>query len=57
MAVQKDVVCGRDVDSEVILTTPVTRWIHEGRRYYFCSLQCRNQFVANPESYLNATPD
>ncbi len=53
----KDVVCGRDVDPATILTSSVTRWIHEGTRYYFCSLQCRNQFVANPEGYLNPAKD
>lgn len=55
MAIEKDLVCGKDVDTETILTSPATRWIHEGQRYYFCSLQCRNKFLANPDQFLAPT--
>jgi len=52
MAIEKDLVCGKDVDTDTMLTSSVTRWIHEDKRYYFCSLQCRNKFLANPDQYL-----
>lgn len=26
---------------------------HEGTTYYFCSTDCRDEFVANPEDYAS----
>lgn len=52
-ALEKDIVCGKEVDPDAVLTTGVTRWIHEGNRYYFCGLRCRNKFVADPDVYLH----
>ena len=52
-ALEKDIVCGKEVDPDAMMTSGVTRWMHEGARYYFCSLRCRNKFVANPDAYLN----
>ena len=52
-ALVKDLVCGKGVDPDSMLTSRVTRWLHEGKQYFFCSLQCRNKFVSNPEQYLN----
>jgi class 3 adenylate cyclase/YHS domain-containing protein len=28
--------------------------VHEGRRYYFCSLECAGRFAAAPDLYINA---
>ena len=52
-ALEKDIVCGQEGDPGAILSSAVTRWIHEGNRLYFCSLRCRNKFVANPDAYLH----
>ncbi|MBI2887717.1 MAG: YHS domain-containing protein [Chloroflexi bacterium] len=52
-ALEKDPVCGKEVDPDAVLTSGATRFSHEGKRYYFCGLLCRNKFVANPEGYLN----
>lgn len=27
---------------------------HQGQTYYFCSVQCRDEFVSNPEQYEEA---
>ena len=56
-ALVKDVVCGMEVDPDGVLSGGVTRYSHEGQRYYFCSLRCRNKFVANPDAYLNPKPE
>jgi Cu+-exporting ATPase len=44
----KDPVCGMDVDP------PTARWrhTHEGHEYFFCSLKCRDRFVAEPKRFL-----
>ncbi len=61
-----DPVCGRDVDDVAINrpesqvfggaseTDPVhgTKRFHDGRWFYFCSLDCRQKFVTNPAEYL-----
>jgi YHS domain-containing protein len=52
MAIVRDVVCGRAVDSDAIRTTPTTRWRYEGQTYYFCSKHCRDEFLTVPEKYL-----
>jgi uncharacterized membrane protein YraQ (UPF0718 family)/YHS domain-containing protein len=46
-----DPVCGMPVD---ILDAPATS-CHKGRRYYFCSDACRQNFDADPDRY--AVPD
>ena len=61
----RDPVCGKEIDeakaraatgqtlhgaSEVDPTTG-TRRFHNGRWYYFCSLDCRAKFMASPEQY------
>lgn len=47
----KDPVCGMSVAPEA----GAARVEHDGDAYLFCSLGCRDKFVASPESYL-ATP-
>jgi Cu+-exporting ATPase len=44
----KDPVCGMRVDP----ATAAASTVHEGQAYYFCSLACRDQFVANPKAYI-----
>ncbi len=66
MAVVKDPVCGRELNTEVV-DRPVrnvpggapevdpakgTRSFHDGKWYFFCSLACRTKFSSNPAQYL-----
>lgn len=43
-----DVVCGMEVDE----STAPAKIEYEGRTYYFCSNSCKQDFLENPESYL-----
>lgn len=43
----KDPVCGMDVTYE----TAQARSEYDGQTYYFCSLDCKEQFDRNPEQY------
>ena len=43
-----DLVCGMKVEREKAATTA---W--EGRPYYFCSRGCRNEFLEEPQQFLN----
>jgi Cu+-exporting ATPase len=44
----KDPVCGMDVTYE----TAQARSQYDGHTYYFCSLDCKEQFDQNPEKYV-----
>ncbi|HWO93756.1 MAG TPA: hypothetical protein VNL92_03240 [Dehalococcoidia bacterium] len=62
----KDPVCGAEVDEARVnqqagtvqagapQTDPVygTKRFHEGTWYYFCSLACRQKFMASPGQYV-----
>ncbi len=62
----KDIVCGAEVDESKVnqqvgavssgapQTDPQfgTKRFHDGKWYYFCSLACRQRFVAAPDVYL-----
>lgn len=64
----KDPVCGKDVDNERIdaaesravsgapLTDPSfgTKSFYDDKWYYFCSMACRQRFIASPARYLQA---
>ena len=64
----KDPVCGRELDEAAARATTGqtayganevdpnagTRRFHDGRWYYFCSLDCRTKFVSNPGAYTAA---
>ena len=54
MARVKDPVCGMIIDSE----TAVAQTTHDGRSFYFCSVECERQFNADPGRYATeaATP-
>jgi Cu+-exporting ATPase len=43
----KDPVCGMQVDP----ATAAASEVHDGRTYPFCSLACRDQFLADPGAY------
>jgi P-type Cu+ transporter len=46
-ATVKDVVCGMEIDP----ATAAAIEDYEGTKYFFCSLGCRDRFVANPEKF------
>jgi YHS domain-containing protein len=68
MALVRDLVCGREVDTEAVDRpvgqvvsgapetdpTPGTKRYHEGTWYYFHNLECRMRFMASPGEYLDA---
>ena len=50
-----DMVCGKavtDADVQDKGATAATKRYHEGQWFYFCSLACRQKFIANPEAYI-----
>jgi Cu+-exporting ATPase len=47
MNMKKDPVCGMDVSGKTGYTT-----LHGGRKLYFCSSECRNDFLHNPDKYM-----
>ena len=44
----QDPVCLMSIDPKRVATTLV----HNGKTYYFCSVQCRNRFEASPHLYI-----
>jgi putative ABC transport system ATP-binding protein len=46
-----DPVCGMKIEREKAVTTA---W--DGQSFYFCSRGCRNEFLEEPEQFLNAVP-
>ncbi|HUH56523.1 MAG TPA: YHS domain-containing protein, partial [Rhodanobacter sp.] len=49
-AAVKDPICGMTVDP----ATAKHHAEHEGHTYYFCAARCREKFVADPSTYLEA---
>ena len=61
-----DPVCGKEIDEESVRRTTGTteyganevdpqqgtRRFHEGKWYYFDTLDCRSKFMANPAQYI-----
>jgi YHS domain-containing protein len=47
-----DPVCGKDIAENHWLANGAYRRFMAERPYYFCSLDCRRQFTANPAEYL-----
>ena len=47
----RDHVCDMDVDERTAATTTE----YEGDTYYFCSEECKNKFVDDPEKYVSRT--
>jgi YHS domain-containing protein len=62
-----DPVCGKEIAESVVNQTvghipagapeidPAagTKRFHNGTWYYFCSIQCRQKFIASPEGYAS----
>ena len=48
MAIEKDPVCGMEVDTE----TSALSYEYGGRTYWFCSRGCLLDFKDDPEKYL-----
>ena len=48
MAMEKDVVCGMQVDPAKAAGSSQ----HEGKTYYFCAKICKEKFDANPKQYI-----
>ena len=60
-----DPVCGKDIDetnarsqtgqtrhgASEVDPQQGTRMFHDGKWYYFCGLECRSKFMANPKGY------
>jgi len=53
MAIEKDPVCGMDVDTE----TSQLSLEYEGKTYWFCSKGCLLEFKDDPEKYLDSSYD
>nr|WP_279237495.1 heavy metal translocating P-type ATPase [Dyella sedimenti] len=49
----KDPVCGMSVDP----ATAVHRAEHGGQTYYFCAQRCKERFLADPQRYLQPSPE
>ena len=49
MALVRDEVCGIMVDSD----TAPARSSYQGKMYYFCTVECRDQFESNPARYIS----
>jgi P-type Cu+ transporter len=45
---EKDPVCGMMVEPD----TAAAKAEHGGKTYYFCSVDCKEEFEEDPESYL-----
>ena len=44
---KKDIVCGMDVKDDTKFTT-----LHGGRKLFFCSNDCRNNFLHEPDKFI-----
>lgn len=49
MAQHKDPVCGMMVDDK----SPAGTSEYQGKRYYFCSKDCKTEFDESPEEYAD----
>jgi len=45
---KKDIVCNMDVKDDTKYTT-----LHAGQKLYFCSNECRQDFIRQPEKYVD----
>jgi Cu(I)/Ag(I) efflux system membrane fusion protein len=50
-AMSQDPVCGMEVDEAAAKALGLTS-VYEGKTYYFCSKECKEQFDRNPEQYV-----
>ncbi len=45
---ERDPVCGMEIDP----TNAAAQMDYQGKTYYFCSQSCHNQFMQNPQQYV-----
>ena len=45
---EKDPICGMMVEP----VTAVASMEYDGKTYYFCSMDCKDEFEEDPESYI-----
>ena len=45
-----DPVCGKKVGTDV-------KWEYNGKEYFFCSEECKAEFMKNPEKYVITKQD
>jgi YHS domain-containing protein len=43
-----DLICGMSIDAEAAVTAE-----HEGKTYHFCSAQCKEKFLEDPEKHAH----
>jgi Cu+-exporting ATPase len=53
MAMQKDPVCGMDVEEASAAATST----YKGKKYYFCAKGCKERFDQSPEKYIEGKGD
>jgi len=46
---ETDPVCGKKIDTSLVCPFVVD---YKGKKYYFCSPECRRKFEADPEKHL-----
>lgn len=51
MAKVKDPVCGMTIEEQDAVATAD----YQGHRYYFCSQDCKQEFDANPDDYVQSS--
>ena len=51
MAMMKDPVCGMELDS----SQASAQSQYQGQTYYFCSVECKQKFDANPKQFLKGS--
>src|SRR5512136_842799 len=49
-SMEKDLVCGMEVDPK----TAPAKSIYMGKTYYFCSIDCKQDFDKEPQKYITA---
>jgi YHS domain-containing protein len=47
----RDPVCGMEIDQDKAATAGLSA-THDGKKYYFCSDDCKKKFEATPDKYL-----
>jgi Cu+-exporting ATPase len=46
---ETDPVCGKKIDTSLVCPFVAD---HKGKKYYFCSPECRRKFEADPEKFV-----
>lgn len=51
----RDVVCNMQIDEEEAEVSDLT-CEYQGRTFYFCSEECKDQFEENPQQFVGPPP-